>query len=406
VCVVQAIKKGTVSRHVIELDIEQFMTDGYLILRGAISPEELEPLRESAETAVRRCFPEGIPEGMFQPLVKNFNEVIDEATANLIEMFMHEATFGVASRLMPDAKAVAPAGMFLMCNPVQEHGPWFWHRDINPETKGPLVGLQQDMLANGPVYLHFNIALYDDDVYWVVPGSHRRVNTDEENRQLLGVPHGYAHGQQPQGEKRHEPLPNSISSDLKAGDLIVNHLELLHWASDYGTRLRRTFHIGYRSFGGPSFFYEGYSPKPAFGKYLSPASQAVLAQCDELYDEELDRIEAVLRAVLARDSAALASALAELHPGETGRFMALIHVCKDAQQMHQGVNAQLAERFTSDDIETLWQSFVPLDEALQSDVPDDTPAFQVREPSGYRLNEMPDYGVEDFVASWKQPQTI
>ena len=138
---VQAIKKGTVSRHVIELDIEQFMTDGYLILRGAISPEELEPLRESAETAVRRCFPEGIPEGMFQPLVRNFNEVIDEETANLIEMFMHEATFGVASRLMPDAKAVAPAGMFLMCNPVQEHGPWFWHLDINPETKGPLVGL-------------------------------------------------------------------------------------------------------------------------------------------------------------------------------------------------------------------------------------------------------------------------
>ena len=49
----------------IDLDFERFMTGGYLILRGVIAPEQLEPLRQSAEEAVRRRFPEGFPAGCF-----------------------------------------------------------------------------------------------------------------------------------------------------------------------------------------------------------------------------------------------------------------------------------------------------------------------------------------------------
>jgi hypothetical protein len=39
--------------------------------------------------------------------------------------------------------------------------------------------------------MHWNVALYDDEVLWVVPGSHLRPNTDEENRQLAAVDHHY-----------------------------------------------------------------------------------------------------------------------------------------------------------------------------------------------------------------------
>ena len=47
------------------IDLEQFMKDGYLILRGVLPPEQFEPLRQSAEEAFRRRFPEGVPAGCF-----------------------------------------------------------------------------------------------------------------------------------------------------------------------------------------------------------------------------------------------------------------------------------------------------------------------------------------------------
>ena len=67
----------------------------------------------------------------------------------------------------------------------------------------PLEELQMDLLENGPKYLQWNIPLYDDDVLWVVPGSHRRINTEEENRQLL--------------ENPRIPLPGGIPAETQSG---------------------------------------------------------------------------------------------------------------------------------------------------------------------------------------------
>ena len=68
---------------------------------------------------------------------------------------------------------------------MQDHGPSGWHRDIEPNRDGPLSGLQADMAANGVGTVQWNIALYDDDVLWIVPGSHRRRNTDAEIARCL-----------------------------------------------------------------------------------------------------------------------------------------------------------------------------------------------------------------------------
>ena len=48
----------------------------------------------------------------------------------------------------------------------------------------PMKALADDFLENGPRYVQWNAALYHDDVLWVVPGSHIRVNTSEENSDL------------------------------------------------------------------------------------------------------------------------------------------------------------------------------------------------------------------------------
>ena len=52
--------------------------------------------------------------------------------------------------------------------------------------------------------MQWNIPLYDDDVLWVVPKSHIRRNTEEENRQLT--------------KDNRVPLASGVQTHLNAGD--------------------------------------------------------------------------------------------------------------------------------------------------------------------------------------------
>ena len=91
-----------------------------------------------------------------------------------------------------------------------------------------------DFIANPPSYVQWNIALYDDAVFWLVPGSHRRFNTEAENRQLAA--------------SEYHPIDGSVPIELEAGDGIVYLTPILHWGSNYSTKLRRTLQYTYRAF--------------------------------------------------------------------------------------------------------------------------------------------------------------
>ena len=146
----------------------------------------------------------------------SFQTVVDASTANTVEFCLHENTLGVSRQALrtPD---VGLKQMFLMCNPATHYGPDLWHRDSQPSSQAPLAGLQADMLANGPGLVQWNIALYDDDVLWIVPGSHRRLNTAQENRELL--------------EDRRTPLSSGMQVKLEAGDGVMYINSILHWPS-------------------------------------------------------------------------------------------------------------------------------------------------------------------------------
>jgi len=389
----------------VKVDPKQFMADGFTILRGVIDPGELEALRSGVETMVLREWPDGIPDGAFQPMMKGFYRHVDDSTSHVMELLLHENTLGVARQLMPRAKFVCPAYMFMILNPVRQMGPWFWHRDMSPPLEGPLQGLQEDFMANGPAVLQMNIALYDDKVLWVVPGSHNRPNTDEENVQLASVPHGYGHGQQPQGEKRHTPLPHSICVDLKAGDAVIYTNMILHWASDYTSKvLRRCILLGYRCFSGPRFYYEGVGVRKDqrdFTKYLSPRSREIFEHALVLHEEEVDTVEAIFRAVLDRDEMGFCKSLEKLHPGKPARMTCLIHLCKFIQRNIKSRDEVYGPRFSDDEFDLLRSRFAPLDEALKTDTPQYMPGFQIPGPTPYRLYELPPgFGIDQFVESW------
>ena len=220
---------------------QQLREDGYIILREVIPPDQLDAVRASFEVLVERqkeiWAREGNPsvwETGAQPRLGHFENLIDQETANAVEIWMHENTLGVGSQLLSVPEQTGIAGMMLMCSPQRDHGPAHWHRDVHPIDMAPMASLQADFLENGPKYVQWNIPLYDDDVLWVVPGSHRRLNTEAENRQLL--------------ENPRVPLPGGIPVELKGGDGVVYSNYILHWGSNYSTKLRRTIHGGSHDF--------------------------------------------------------------------------------------------------------------------------------------------------------------
>ena len=173
---------------------DQFMEEGYLVLREVIPPAELEDLRAGYERMVDRQReiwasernPDDPPGGVWEtgaqprlalhrrPLV----DLIDKGTANTAEIWLHENTQGVSTQLMgePDAGVTE---MMMMCSPVRDRGPAVWHRDIHPIDTAPLQAYIDDIIENGPRYVQWNIPLYDDNVLWVVP---RQPHTHQHRR--------------------------------------------------------------------------------------------------------------------------------------------------------------------------------------------------------------------------------
>ena len=391
---------------------EQLRDDGYIILREVIPPEQLDDVRASFEVLVERQKEIWAQEGNrsvwetgAQPRLVHFENLIDEETASTVETWMHANTLGVGSQLLSVPEQTGIAGMMLMCSPQRDHGPAHWHRDVHPIDMAPMASLQADFLENGPKYVQWNIPLYDDDVLWVVPGSHRRLNTEEENRQLLKNPR--------------VPLPGGIPVELKGGDGVVYSNYILHWGSNYSTKLRRTIHGGHTIF--------PYYPDLNFAQFLSPEARQTFENWTQASNRMQDLTEAALRAILKKDAEGYCKAVEELQPGagEKGKMVLAIYLSKAAYHIHIlkstdfdelppevrrrassphsiSINwgPQFADRFSKAEADLLWQRFEVLDAKLQAEEDLFVPGFQSG-PMRYFFEEEPsNFEVEDFIASW------
>ena len=179
----------------------------------------------------------------------------DEQTASTLELWLHENVQGVSSQLLAEEDAPVTE-MMMMCNPVSDRGPAAWHRDFYPPLNAPLLAYADDILENGPRYVQWNIPLYDDDVLWVVPGSHIRRNTQEENEAMQRDPRA--------------PIPGGVQTHLKAGDGVAYILPILHWVSNYSTKMRRTIHGGFARL--------THWEDTSWLTHLSPAAQETLSR--------------------------------------------------------------------------------------------------------------------------------
>ena len=167
---------------------------------------------------------------------------------------------------------------------------------------GPLCALQADMTANGTGMIQWNIPLYSDDVFWLVRGSQRRCNMDAENRQLLEHPR--------------------VRMKLRAGDGAVYPNAVMHWGSDYRTKLRRPTHFAYRVFGSDLFSYRSYINWTIdLAQHLSSSLREMFYGFAMRFAAEFDVIALVFRAVVDEDEVGFREGLAALHPGEKARMV-------------------------------------------------------------------------------------
>ena len=405
-----------------KIDRDRFLEEGYVVLRNVIPVEELDALRASYEILVERQKaiwaqerkpddpPGGVWETSAQPrLLLHHSPLVDlinEDTASAVEIWLHENTQGASSELLGVSDA-AVTEMMLMCNPVRDRGPAHWHRDLYPPYGAPLQGYVDDIIEAGPRYVQWNLCLYDDDVLCVIPGSHARLNTKRENEQLR--------------INRSIPFPGSVQTHLNAGDGVAYILPILHWGSNYSTKMRRTIHGGFSTF--TQYGNQNYM------KYLSTSAQETFERWIQRSEQMITHTESALRAAIEKDAAAYHASLEKLHPGrgEKGKMLSTVYLSKIAKRVYDCKHPNfdnlpqetrdsairshpitlqwglpLANRFSFEQARKLWNRFKSVDARIQSEVETAAPGYENR-PSRYRFNEMPtDFSVQDFTAGWPQ----
>ena len=290
-----------------KVDRDQFMDQGYLIFRNLIPPDRLESMRASCETMLERQKvnwarergPDDPPGGEYekvrQPRVMMKRPgLIDAETANVVEKFwVADETLEIASQLLCEPEPCITE-MMMMCNPVRDWpGGTGWHRDIHPVDMAPLDALTADLIENGPRYTQWNVPLYDDSVLWVIPESHRRRNTEQENAELL--------------KDRAAPVTGGIPVELNAGDGVIYINYLNHTGSNYTTKKRRTLHGGHAIY--------GTYPETGFVESLAPWARERFESYAARGERMKDATEEALRAVIAKDEPGLPCRFGDLAAG-------------------------------------------------------------------------------------------
>jgi ectoine hydroxylase-related dioxygenase (phytanoyl-CoA dioxygenase family) len=113
-----------------------------------------------------------------------------------------------------------------------------WHRDVIqiPEAEIEDRLFSKERFHNS---VQINLPLVQEDALEIVPGSHNRPNTPEENQAFGGTKH-YA--------PLDAVMPGAMQVSLKAGQAVLYNNNLIHRGYSKESRLpRRTLHMGYHS---------------------------------------------------------------------------------------------------------------------------------------------------------------
>jgi ectoine hydroxylase-related dioxygenase (phytanoyl-CoA dioxygenase family) len=265
------------------IDKEQYLKDGFVII-DVLTPEEIAEFREVMDAMLS---PKVVASdntkksSSFQHLGDELQDFGKEArqyyfhlltkpgTEPIHYAFHHPVILNAVEELLGPNLIINNASI-LAANPGTEYS-LGWHRDIIQIPQNEI----EDWIFS-PERFHnsvqINLPLVDENALWVVPGSHIRPNTKEENEAFAGSKH-YA----PVGVE----MPGGIPVTLKAGQAVLYNNNLIHRGFTPKMKIpRRTLHMGYHSAAHPPtwhfYLLKQSLLTPEYLETLSPAMRRMM----------------------------------------------------------------------------------------------------------------------------------
>ena len=226
---------------------DEVAEQGFTIVRGFLSSQEIDHYIKASQKVVQYArdghWPYVRTRGkQFPPWPKNFSPDIWGVTALLHpeledmslpfqELYSDDRLLEIASNILQTSNDSLSMELFnMLINPLTDFD-LQWHRDhIRPEVtkEEEAAQLLQDPFSG----TQFNMALTEDHCLIVVPGSHKRVRTEEEREKTTD-----------EDCKKH--ITGEIVVELHPGDVVFYNSNILHRASYSSKNLRLTLHGTY-----------------------------------------------------------------------------------------------------------------------------------------------------------------
>ena len=195
---------------------QNFQESGYLIIRNFFDAGELSEFMHIAE-AFHEAWKSDNTEFYQTRAVNSSNitgtQYLDESSRQAMYKFIASAKLmSVVNDMFLEAPAFMATQLFF--NPANKNQKNYWHRDGQYHMS---LREQQEALK-GPDVIHFRIPLRDEPGLELIPGTHKRWDTDEELKVRCET----------DGHKNSEDLSAGVALSLKAGDLLVFSANMMH----------------------------------------------------------------------------------------------------------------------------------------------------------------------------------
>lgn len=233
----------------VDLHRLEYTTDGFTILRGLIPTSLLTDLRRETDKArdiARRQH--GAQAQRLQP-VYSYDSLDHRSFRDFLSL----------PRLDAVVKGILGEGhkqsgiMGVLFEPEQKAWCTAWHRDWG--YNAPHVDLEAffESVTNMQMHNQLNGALYDDHSLWVVPGSHNRRDTQEEQANFVKIPPPppELNDEMRASEREHvcidyvRNMPGAVPVSLFAGDVAFYRACQWHIGNYVPYTRRATLHDGF-----------------------------------------------------------------------------------------------------------------------------------------------------------------
>ncbi len=196
---------------------EKYQADGYLLCKGIFSRETLNPLRKSLQKFHNAWVSDNLEfyqeKALSSAYLTGTKYLGSDDRNELFQFITSQRLLGVLERLMPDDHAFMNTQLFF--NPVNPDQRNYWHRDIQYSDYS--IEQQKAALADVNV-LHFRVPLKSENGIELIPGSHKRWDSEEEFEVRKAL----------NGKSCYQNLPSSLIIPLEPGDLLVFSANIIH----------------------------------------------------------------------------------------------------------------------------------------------------------------------------------